>query len=198
MCHHVLVHFCSGSGEGGGSFDIAQQVTMNSARGFAREPWLAFKLMDIYLPPGWGASLQAVLLGSAGARGHSEGLVALLTFGRWGLCREPNPLRWCRTDRLVLAVAGAVLCPHSTCAGAAALPLPPRGFPPTPEHIGIVKCCEMRFMLPFIFPENEDSEVQEDWIPGIRSPSLGFTALWGAPIGGLAGAVLPRSLWLGR
>lgn len=53
-------------------------------------------------------------------------------------------------------------------------------------------------MLAFIFPENEDSEVQEDWIPGICSPSLGFTALWGAPIGGLAGAVLPHSLWLGR
>lgn len=53
-------------------------------------------------------------------------------------------------------------------------------------------------MLVLVFPVKEDSEVQQDGILGIHSPSLSFAALWGAPIGGSAVAVLPCSPWLGR
>lgn len=77
--------------------------------------------------------------------------------------------------------------------------LPSRGFPSTAEHFGMMKYCEMRFMPAFIFPENEESDVQQHWIPGICSTPLGFVVLWGAPIKGLALAVLPRSPgWEGR
>lgn len=53
-------------------------------------------------------------------------------------------------------------------------------------------------MLLLIFPVKEDSGVQQDGILGIHSPSLSFAALWGAPMGGLAVAVLPCSPWLRR